>query len=99
MTMSTWIICDAITGASPQDAMFSFILGLMPWIFLYLHYTATIWWTDRAYKTIQLLPPLQFPPPTVRKRPSCISGYFLIIQQEGSGGGTHHFALRDLTAG
>ena len=76
MTMSTWIICDAIAGPSPQDSMFSFILGLMPWIFLYLHYTATIWWTDRAYKTIQLLPPLQFPPPTVRKRPSCISGYF-----------------------
>ncbi len=61
---------------SPQDSMLSFMLGLMPWTFLYLHYTATIWWTEHAYKSIQFLPQLQFPPPTVRKRPSYISSFF-----------------------
>ncbi len=61
-----------IAGPSPQDSTLSFMLVLMPWIFLYIHCTATIWWIDHAYKTIQLLPPLQFPSPTVRKRPSCI---------------------------
>ncbi len=97
--MTIWIICDAIARPSLRDSMLSFMLGLMPWIFLYIYYTATIWWTNHACKTIQLLPPLQFSPLTVRKFQVTFQATFRIIQQEGRGEGTHHFASRDLKVG